>query len=395
VRARALAASPEDVRAEAERVVAWLRVPAVALLALGQGLEHPNPNTTAFVVVLMVFSAWSAGLLAWVYLRPTSSRVALGATCVDIVAISLLAVLSGGPVSHARLAFFLVPVAVAFRFRPAITVVAAAVTTAAYVIQALAHPAGSTEIRFIVVQAGYLAWVGAACVLLSMLLGTRTRLAEELAAERSRLLDDALEAEQRERRALAEGLHDHAIQNLLSVRHALEDVAAELPASPALTRADTALSETIAQLRDAVFDLHPYVLDVAGLPAALRSIANRAAERAGLALRLDLRSDAAHPLQQLAFSAARELLANVVQHANATRLAVALVEDDRELVLTIEDDGDGFPPGVLTEALAAGHVGIASQRFRVEAAGGTFRIASEPGEGTRAEVRLPAASPVP
>src|SRR5919201_5024520 len=157
-------ASAHEAAAEAERVVAWLRLPAIGLLALGQGLDHPNPHGTAFLVALVVFSAWSAGMLAWVHLRPAGERLAVAATGVDIVAISILAVLSGGAFSHARLAFFLVPVAVAFRFRASITAVAALVTTGAYVIQALAHPARAQPqaARFIATQAGFLAWVGLA-----------------------------------------------------------------------------------------------------------------------------------------------------------------------------------------------------------------------------------------
>ena len=77
-----------------------------------------------FLVMLALFSAWSAAVLAWVHLRPAGPRLALVATGVDVVAISMLAVLSGGAFSHARLAFFLVPVAVAFRFRPLVTSVA-------------------------------------------------------------------------------------------------------------------------------------------------------------------------------------------------------------------------------------------------------------------------------
>ena len=127
-------------------------------------------------------------MLAWVHLRPASQRFALVATGVDIAAISVLAVLSGGAFSNARLAFFLVPVAVAFRFRPTFTSVAVVVTTAAYVIQAVAHPAAHQPeaVRFIVTQAGFLAWVGVACVLLSLLLARRTALVEQLAEMRSR-----------------------------------------------------------------------------------------------------------------------------------------------------------------------------------------------------------------
>jgi two-component system NarL family sensor kinase len=83
-------------------------------------------------------------------------------------------------------------------------------------------------------------------------------------------------------------------------------------------------------------------------------------------------------------------LNNVVRHANASEVSVRLVERDGGLELTVEDDGDGFPPERLTERLADGHVGLASQRFRLETAGGSMVIAAAPGRGTRVEVRLPA-----
>jgi two-component system, NarL family, sensor kinase len=376
--------------AEAERVVAWLRLPAIVLLAVGEGLEHPNPQRTGFVITLAAFSAWSAGVLAWVHIRPASPRFALAATAVDVAAISTLAVLSGGAFSHARLAFFLVPVTVAFRFRPAVTAAAAVVTTAAYVIQAAAHPAiGQPQaLRFVLTQAGFLAWVGLACFLLSLLLAGRTQLASRLAEERSRLLDQSLSAEQRERKALAEALHDHALQNLLSARHELDE-ATEETAHPALGRADTALAETVRQLREAVFDLHPYVLEEAGLEAALRTISQRAAAQAGLVLRLDLHYRTRHPREQQAFSVARELVANVVQHAGAAHMSVRLTEVGDDLELVVEDDGRGFPPDRLPERLANGHVGLASQRARIEAAGGRMNIVSAVGEGTQVSVVLP------
>ena len=376
--------------AEAERLVAWIRLPAIALLALSQGLAHPNPERTGFLITLVLYSAFSAGMLALVHLRPAGPRLALAATAVDVAAISVLAVLSGGAFSHARLAFFLVPVTVAFRFRPAATAAAAVVTTAAYVVQAVAHPAASRPeaARFIAVQAGFLAWVGLACALLSLLLARRTELVTRLAESRSRLLADALSAEQRERKTLAESLHDHALQNLLSARHEIDE-AGETSGHPALARADAALVETVGQLREAVFELHPYVLEEAGLEAAVRSVSQQAATRAGLELRLDLRTASRHTHDQLLFSATRELVSNVVVHARASRLAVRLAETGGTLTLVVEDDGQGFAPERLTDALANGHVGLASQRVRIEAAGGSMDVVSAPGNGTRIEIRVP------
>ncbi len=387
---RLVPASFGEATAESERVVAWLRLPAIALIALGQGLEHPNPEETGFLVTLALFSAWSAGVLTWVYLRPVGPRFALLTTSVDIVAISVLAILSGGAFSHARLAFFVVPVAVAFRLRPALTAAAVVVTTAAYVIQAALHPAvrQPEAIRFIVTQAGFLAWVGVACVLLSILLARRTELVGRLADERSRLLADALEAEQRERKTLAEALHDHAIQNLLSVRHELEE-AEEAQPHPALERADAALLDTVRQLRDAVFDLHPYVLEQAGLEAALRSLAQRAAMRGHLRLNLELAYEGRHAQEQLLFSAARELLSNVVRHAEATELTLRLQEWNGAIELVVEDDGRGFTPEQVSAAAR-------ERPHRPRGAAGAGRVRRwEPGRPVGAGGRDPGRDPRP
>ena len=63
-----LPASSGDATAEAERAVAWLRLPAIALIALGESIG-PNEQRTWFLVMLALFAAWSAGVLAYVHLR--------------------------------------------------------------------------------------------------------------------------------------------------------------------------------------------------------------------------------------------------------------------------------------------------------------------------------------
>jgi len=58
-------------------------------------------------------------------------------------------------------------------------------------------------------------------------------------------------------------------------------------------------------------------------------------------------------------------------------------------VLAVEDDGCGFDPELLPQRLAEGHIGLRSQRERVENVGGRLEIRSSPGRGTRVEIRLP------
>lgn len=375
---------------EAERLVAWLRLPAVALLAAGQHLSHPNPAPDAFAVAIVCFAAWSAGLLAWVHLRASGERLALVAAGVDVVAITALAALSGGPFSQARLAYFLVAVAVAFRFRPSYTAVAGAATVAAYLGQAFLHPASARPeaTRFALIQAGYLAWIALAAVLLSSVLAHRTVRLVELARDRERLMAEAVAVEERERQALAESLHDTTIQNLLSAKHELEEVAEQLE-SAALARAYRAVEEAVGDLRDALFELHPFVLEAAGLESALAAVGDRAARHGRFRLHLDAQPVAPGPHERLVLATAQELLANVTKHADAAEVWLGLAERDGGLVLTVSDDGRGFDEAGLRDKLAHGHIGLASKRARLENVGGSLVISSAAGRGTRAEARVP------
>jgi two-component system NarL family sensor kinase len=381
---------------ETERIVAWLRLPAIALIVAGQQLSNPHdpdwyPSPeTGFFVALLVFVAWSIGLLAWVYRRPTSQRFALATTAVDVAAITALTITSGAGLSQTRFAYFFIPVVAAFRFRPFITAIAAAAGVVAYTGQALARPVAGqpAEPRFIAVHAGYLAWVGLAAALLAALLRRRTQRVVDLVESRELLLSELLTVEEREHQALAESLHDNAIQNLLSIRHELEEASADASGA-ALERADAALMETVSELRRTISTLHPYALEAAGPAAALRLLAEQAARRGGFAVRLDVQEGPSGADDRLLIGAARELLANVASHAEATHVAVRLSHDPREARLTVSDDGIGFDLSQLTTHVADGHIGIASQLVRVQTAGGRMEIVSEPGQGTTVTVRLP------
>ena len=380
----------EAALAEVERRIAWLRLLAIPLIVAAETLPHPKEERTDFLVGVAAVSVYAVLMLVWVHKRTVSSSFALLGTAADVAAITLLVVLSGGAYSEARLTYFLVPIAVAFRFRPGLTALSSSITVVAYILQAVAHPAHTQPqaTRFIAVQSGYLLWIGLAAVLLSAVLEQRTRDVADLADRRRELIAEALTAGERERRALAEGLHDHSIQNLLSARHDLEE-AAEDGAGEAISRADAAVEATIADLREAVFELHPFVLEQSGLEAALRATGQRAARRGGFRVRFDLAYPRRHRNEGLLFGAARELLTNAATHAEAANVSVELWERNGSIELAVRDDGRGFDTSLLQQRIAQGHIGLQSQRERVESAGGRFDIRSSPGRGTAVEITLP------
>ncbi len=138
-----------------------------------------------------------------------------------------------------------------------------------------------------------------------------------------------------------------------------------------------------------MFELHPYVLEQAGLGPALRAAAQRAARRGGFQVHFELDYPQRHRDELLLYGAARELLSNAAQHSEARNVTVELTTQNGTLLLGVADDGRGFDPAVLPERLAEGHVCLQSQRERIESAGGRLDLRSSPGEGTAVEVRLP------
>lgn len=393
--------SPADVAvSETERIVAWLRLPAIGLVAASYALPpNPKTETVPFLIVMTLYSLWALSVLARVHAAAASRRLALTSVGVDVVAITVLASLSGGPFSQARLAYFLIPAAVAFRFHPGLTASAGAAVVVAYLSQGFAYPGGGpdNEARFILVQTGYLSWFSLASVLGAVLLGRRTQSVVTLAEQRGLLLADALEAEQRQRCRLSEGLHDSAIQNLLSARHAVQEAEIEYDdptaAKAALARADKTLAATVDELRDAIFELHPYVLEQAGLAAALAAVARRAAKRGGFLLDLDFDDVERTQADSVLLSAAQELLANAATHADPDEVRLRLFHENGMALLHVSDDGCGFEPAILADRLATGHIGLASQRTRVQSLGGSFELCTSPGAGTAITIAIPAETP--
>ena len=241
------------------------------------------------------------------------------------------------------------------------------------------------------VQAGYLAWVSAAALLLSAVLRRRTDRVVELAEERERLMAEAVSAEERERQALAEALHDTAIQNLLSARHELQEIE-DVASSPALERADAALdghghAAARGRLRAAPLrarggrarvGAHAPSPSARRAPAASSSGSTRAP------------SAAARTSGSL-LSAARELLTNVAKHADARQVTLRLRRGGRRHRRLDR----GRRPRVRRDArsrtrVARGHIGLASHRARLESVGGgARRRLGVRGRGTRAEIRVP------
>ncbi|SHG09179.1 sensor histidine kinase [Streptoalloteichus hindustanus] len=383
------------------RGAGWARLLLVLPLSLGGLAATQGNQRVAFFAVVAVYAVWALGWLRFVT-RPerVGPTVAVVAAAVDVVVITVLAALSRGPGSEARYAYFLLPVVAIPWNRAWLTAgvgLAGLVGHAVLVLAPLrpedvANLDPSRGMLYDLLRAGtdasYLFWLTGMCTLLTVALGRRNERIQRLLDERERLLAEVLRVEDRERAALAEALHDGAVQNLLAVRLDLEEVGPE-HRGPWWHRVREVVTDTVRELREAVFDLHPRVLREAGLAQALRSLGERAARRGRFDLDCRIDPVPRHPAEQLVYSAARELLANVERHARASRVELLLTARDGRLRLCLRDDGVGIEPGVLRRRIAEGHIGLASQQVRVTGAGGAFHVRPREGGGTVVEVELP------
>lgn len=212
-------------------------------------------------------------------------------------------------------------------------------------------------------------------------------------AERRR---QRLAAAEQERTRWARELHDETLQNLAALRVGL---AAQLRRpSPdglleAVTDAVAQLEVEIGALRALVTDLRPAALDDLGVQAAVEDLAGRARSRGlevdvsiNLAYEQGRELDRPAPELEIAtYRIVQEALSNASKHGDARRAHVEIEEDQRNVRVTVRDDGHGFDPAAQTSGF-----GLAGMQERAELLHGTLEIESSPGHGTTITAVFPA-----
>ena len=194
--------------------------------------------------------------------------------------------------------------------------------------------------------------------------------------------------EQRDR--ILADLHDDAVQMLAAVGLGLENLEAGAAGEEKVRLG--ALKSTVEDALQRLRTLMSDVQDAAGSPIDLRASIEEAL--AGIERRHSISStfedrSATPPHPQVAaglFAIAREAFTNVVRHAGASRISVALSETEDGYLMRVVDDGAGFDESA---ARSVEHMGLASMRARTHSLGGSLRIDSRPGDGTRLEVLVP------
>jgi signal transduction histidine kinase len=258
---------------------------------------------------------------------------------------------------------------------------------------------------------GTIVVVAAQLVLIGGLLAQRARRrrAEEtvkareatlrISYERSRLLTGKLiNAEEATRAGIARDLHDGVCQDLIGVSMAvagvkrssgqIQDVQTQRTLSMLLEQT-RGVCETLRWLSH---DLHPAMLQLLGLAAALKMHCTEVEQRQDVQVQVaadgyfgDIRPDVALCL----FRIAQESLRNAVNHGDAKRLTVSLTRSGDHIELVVADDGSGFDVEAVRRASSG--LGLVSMEERAHAVGADVQIVSGVRQGTTICVRGPAA----
>ena len=216
--------------------------------------------------------------------------------------------------------------------------------------------------------------------------------------------EQAIQVEERIRRALARDLHDGPIQLISAMLMQLDFCRQVVEKEPTLIPDQLAgmrqLGErAICQMRTMLFELYPVTLETQGLCAALRVFLEQRQKMAHTT-RLTLHVEACPPdtsfprqeagVESALFAIVREVVTNALKHTQAAHIAVRLRETPSAIHIAVIDDGKGFDVDRVMRHYDQQHsLGLLTIQERTEWVGGRLEIQSVPGQGTRVSICVP------
>ena len=210
------------------------------------------------------------------------------------------------------------------------------------------------------------------------LVRTFNQMLDRLESERRESGRRALQAQEAERRRIANGLHDEVGQVLTGVLLRLDD-----------DETKEAVRQALDEVRRIARELRPEMLEQLGLVSALTELARRFADQSGIPVERRFAAELpglSEEAELAVYRVAQEGLTNVARHASATRVELTLEPGAESVVLRLVDDGSG-----IAEAAALdGHGGLRGMRERALLVGGALAVKNAGGGGVEVRLEVPA-----
>jgi two-component system NarL family sensor kinase len=379
------------------RLQTWLRLAVVVFVWACLLIVPPAEQAGWCYLIAAAYPAlWASALLPLRYARQRGQDLSWVVLLLDIVVLGSITMLAGLSADTSWTAyvivngFFLLPILAATQLSPLVAAALAVPTVAVYALSSVTTRESNDEPwASLLLRLSLLVMVCLGSIALSRIQRSRVTDISHLAVTRAGLLVELSQVEERQRQQLSEALHDGALQYVLAARMDLEDV--RDGDAESVDRVEHALTSASGLLRRTVSELHPAVLEQAGLVRAVEDLAEGLRGR-GYAVEVTTDGMRVGPVtasERVVYGAVRELVGNVVKHSGASSVGLTLKGSDGSITAVVTDDGQGFDAAAAEERLASGHIGLASQRLRVEAAGGQLAAARLEPHGTRMTVTMP------
>jgi signal transduction histidine kinase len=205
-----------------------------------------------------------------------------------------------------------------------------------------------------------------------------------------RLARKVVTAQEEERTRVSRELHDEAGQALTALKLNLQTIQQNLSTNPQEARQQLELAivltdRTAERVRHLAHRLRPQIVDSLGLNAACAALCRQFEENSNLSIQYS--GQGCEVTQEISVSLYRllqEALTNVARHADAKHVTALLVRTSKGLRLQVDDDGCGFQSQDVTDG-----AGLLGMQERMEILGGSLKIHSQPGVGTRISAELP------
>jgi PAS domain S-box-containing protein len=199
-----------------------------------------------------------------------------------------------------------------------------------------------------------------------------------------------IESQEKERARLAKDLHDSIIQQMAGIKFQVSTTAFGIKKASqkqVLLRANNAMGELIAEIRNICFNLMPRSLEEFGLVKAVEEFCGHSFFVGRL--KFEIRQPADFPALPVALSVdlyrvIQEFVNNTVRHSNAKRVIIVFSANRNSLSLLLQDNGKGFIPRE-----ARGGMGLKNVQSRIRTHEGKLELVSIPGKGTRCKINIP------
>ena len=220
------------------------------------------------------------------------------------------------------------------------------------------------------------------------------RLYSQIREERDRMLS----IEEELHKKLARDFHDGPAQTLASLIMDIEFIQKLLERDPSKTEAELLqlkekATKAMHQARTTMFELRPLILETEGLQAALEYYVKRLRQTENMSIHLQIEGleESLPPrVKDIVFAIVREAINNIKKHARANNVWLTAIRRERELLTTIQDDGQGFNLEEVEISYATrGSIGLLNLYERAEMLGGRISIESALGRGTTVSLTVP------